>query len=277
MKDLAGRRIVISGANSGLGFVSARELARRGADVTLVCRSEGKGRIAQEQIQEATGAETRLELADFASLASVRALAGRLGAFDVLMNNAGMMQTSRLLSEDGHELMFAVNHLAPFLLTNLVLDKLEGKARVVNVASRAHQRGKLDLDDLQYERRRFDGMGVYATSKLCNMLFNLELARRLDEADRPITANCLHPGVIATSFGSDNKGLWRMVLGIVRPFMTSVDQGAETQIWLAASPDVEGVSGKYFVDCKPTAPTKQGSDPQLARALWDKSAALVGL
>jgi len=275
MKDLEGRRIVISGANSGLGFVSARELAGRGADVTLVCRSEAKARIAAEQIEEHNGAKTRIEAADFASLASVRALAERLGDVDVLMNNAGMMQTDRLLSEDGYELMFAVNHLAPFLLTNLVLDKV--KARIVNVASRAHKRGKLDLDDLQYERRRFDGMGVYSTSKLCNMLFNLELARRLDEAGSKVTANCLHPGVIHTGFGRENKGLWRIVLRLARPMMTSVDDGAQTQIWLAASPDVDGVSGKYFIDCKPTAPTAQGSDPQLAKALWDKSAELVGL
>ncbi|HJN72987.1 MAG TPA: SDR family oxidoreductase [Myxococcota bacterium] len=276
-QDLSGRRVVISGANSGLGFVTARELARMGASVTLVCRSQGKGEIAQGQIKEATGRDTSLELADFASLQSVRELAERLGAIDVLVNNAGMMQTRRMLSADGHELMFAVNHLAPFLLTHLLLPKLEGRARVVNVASRAHRRGKLDLDDLDFSKRRFDGMAVYSTSKLCNMLFNLELARRLEEEDSAITSNCLHPGVIATGFGRDNSGLWRLILGLVRPLMTSVDQGAETQIWLASSPDVQGVTGEYFVDCKITAPTKQARDPLLARALWDKSAELVGI
>lgn len=275
--DLRGTRIVVTGANSGLGFVTARELARMGADLTLVCRSKSKGEHAQEQIKEASGADTKLELSDFASLESVRELADRLGDIDVLVNNAGMMQTDRLLSEDGHELMFAVNHLAPFLLTNLVLPKLQGSARIVNVASRAHQRGKLDLHDLSYEKRRFDGLGVYSTSKLCNMLFNVELARRLDEAESPITANCLHPGVIATGFGRENSGLWRFVLALARPLMTGVDKGADTQIWLAASPEVADISGKYFVDRKVTAPTAQGSDPQLARALWDKSAELVGL
>jgi len=218
-------------------------------------------------------------VADFASLAAVRALAGRLrerGPIDVLVNNAGLMCTERRETVDGFEYTFAVNHLAPFLLTNELLDALRKpeRARVVHVASRAHSRVDLDLDDLQSEKS-FGGWRSYCRSKLCNVLFNAELARRLEGTG--VTSNALHPGVIASGFGRENRGLWKWAMVLGRFIMVTPEEGAKTQIHLATSGDVGDTTGGYFVDGKPASPSAQGSDPELARKLWDASEKLVGL
>lgn len=277
--DMSGKTCVVTGANSGIGFITARELARRNADVTLVCRNEQKGRAAQDEIRKAVDRDTRLELADFASLDAVQDLALRLRAqppIDVLVNNAGLMATERSETVDGFEYTFAVNHLAPFLLTNLLLDRLRerGEARIVNVASRAHSRVDLDLDDLQSEKS-FGGWNAYCRSKLCNVLFSAELARRIDGTG--VTSNALHPGVIASGFGRENRGLWKWAMMLARIAMVSPEEGAKTQIHLATSDEVRGTNGAYFVDAKPAATSAQGADPELARKLWEASEKLVEL
>ncbi len=272
---------MVTGANSGLGLVTARALAGLGADVVLVCRDAAKGEAAVAEVRRAGGrGSIELMLADFASLDQVRELATRFRAggrpLHVLVNNAGLMLTERRTTRDGFEYTFGVNHLAPFLLTNLLLETLRASrpARVVNVASRAGMRVTLDLDDLQGERR-WGGWHAYCVSKLCNALFNLELDRRLRGSG--VTANCLHPGVIATGFGRESTGLWRWMLRAARLTMASPDKGAQTQIYLASSAEVEGQSGQYFVDCRPAAPSRAASDAETARRLWEVSERMVGL
>jgi retinol dehydrogenase-12 len=278
--SMKGKLCVVTGANSGIGLVTVRELAERGAEVVLVCRDERKGRVALDEVRSAIpDARLDLALADFASLAEVRRLAARLaarGRLDVLVNNAGLMLSERRLTVDGFETTFAVNHLAPFLLTNLLLDVLRASApaRVVTVASRAHSRAQLDFADLNAERR-FDGWTTYCRSKLCNVLFNAELARRIEGSG--VTANALHPGVIATGFGRETTGMWRWMLRIARGFMATPEQGARTQVYLATAPEVEGVNGGYFVDCRRAAASTAGADAAAARRLWDASARMVGL
>jgi NAD(P)-dependent dehydrogenase (short-subunit alcohol dehydrogenase family) len=197
---------------------------------------------------------------------------------DVLVNNAGLMLDRRSTTQDGYETTFQVNHLGPFLLTNLFLDLLRASApaRVVNVASTAHRGGKLNFDDLQSERS-YAGMRVYATTKLCNILFTKELARRLQGTG--VTANALHPGTVRTGFGmdGDTKGLWRIGMLIVRPFILTPAGGARTSIYLASSPDVEGKSGGYYARSRPSKPTRAAQDDETARRLWEVSAQLVGL
>jgi NAD(P)-dependent dehydrogenase (short-subunit alcohol dehydrogenase family) len=277
--DLTGKLCVVTGANSGIGFVTARELVRMGGDVVLTCRRREQGEEAVRQVERDTRrAPLDLAVADFASLAEVRGLAERVRSLarpvDVLVNNAGLMLTERRLSADGFEMIFAVNHLAPFLLTHLLRDVLAPEARVVNVASRAHKRSTLDFDDLQSERS-FDGWRTYCRSKLCNVLFNAELARRLGSGG--VTANCLHPGMVATGFGRENDGLWRIALRLARPFMVSVEKGAATSIYLASSPDVRGVTGRYFANSRPAEPSRAASDQASAARLWEISERMVGI
>jgi NAD(P)-dependent dehydrogenase (short-subunit alcohol dehydrogenase family) len=275
---LDGKLCFVTGANSGIGLVTARELARSGADVLLHCRRADQGRLACEQIERETGRAPTLLVADFASLAEVRDLAARVAALgrplDVLVNNAGLMLTERHTTADGFETTFGVNHLATFLLTRLLLDRLVPDARIVTVASRAHKRSTLDFADLQSERS-YDGWRTYCRSKLCNILFNSELARRLGAGG--ITANCLHPGVIATGFGRETTGLWRFAFRLIRPFQKTPEQGAATTIYLASSPEVRGVTGRYFADCRPAEPSRAASDPSDATRLWEISERLVGL
>ncbi|HZR82372.1 MAG TPA: SDR family oxidoreductase [Candidatus Binatia bacterium] len=278
--DMRGKVCMVTGANSGLGLATVRELAHAGADVVLVCRDRAKADAAIESVRrEIPDARLELLLADFASLADVRRLADdfrRSGRpLDVLVNNAGLMLTERRTTADGFEYTFAVNHLAPFLLTSLLREPLaaaEG-GRVVNVASRAHTRASLDLDDLNAERG-FDGWRAYCRSKLCNVLFNRELARRL--GGTRVTANALHPGVIATGFGREATGFWKWLLRAGRFVMSPPEKGAATQVYLATSPAVAGVTGEYFVDCRPVATSRAGADPELARRLWESSERMVG-
>lgn len=275
---LDGKLCFVTGANSGIGLVTARELARQGADVLLGCRRPEQGRAASEEIARVTGRAPTVLVADFASLAEVRDLASRVAALgrpiDVLVNNAGLMLTERRTTADGFEMTFGVNHLATFLLTRLLLDRIAPDGRIVTVASRAHKRSTLDFDDLQSERG-YDGWRTYCRSKLCNVLFNLELARRLGPGG--ITANSLHPGVIATGFGRETTGFWRIGFRIIRPFQKTAEQGAATSIYLASSPEVRGMTGRYFADCRPVEPSRAGSDPAAAKRLWEITEGLLGL
>ncbi|MEI8308348.1 MAG: SDR family oxidoreductase [Chloroflexales bacterium] len=276
---MVGKVVMVTGANSGIGKVTALELARKGASVVMLCRSRSKGEVARDEIIAQSGnAQVELLLADFASLESVRRAADAfLKSHDrlhVLVNNAGLYMGERLLSQDGYEMTFAVNHLAPFLLTNLLLDTLRASApaRVVTVSSGAHWGGHLRFDDLN-ATRRFGGFRVYSTSKLANLLFSNELARRL--AGSGVTSNSLHPGAVATKFGSGTTGFFSFVFNLARPFFISPEQGAQTSIYLASAPEVEGVSGKYYVDKKPQSSSGESNNQEVQRRLWDVSAQMV--
>ena len=279
--DLTGKTALVTGANQGIGKVSALELARMGAAVTMVCRSEDKGRAAREEIvAQVKGAVVELIVGDVSSLASQREIAQRFLAghdrLDILLNNAGVLATSRRESADGFEHTFATNHLGYFYLTHLLrptLEKTPG-ARVVSVSSEAHRRGKIDFDDLQ-GRKRWSAIGAYAASKLANVLFTRELARQL--AGTGVTANCLHPGVIGSGFASTDGGFAALLARLARPFLATTEDGAKTQIYLCSSPDVAKVSGKYFDKCRERQPSRAAQDDAVARDLWTVSAELCGL
>jgi NAD(P)-dependent dehydrogenase (short-subunit alcohol dehydrogenase family) len=280
--EMAGKVCVVTGATSGIGEVTARELAKRGATVVLVCRSRDKGAATQNAIRSETGNQNvELVIADLASLADVRRgaaeILSRSDRLDVLVNNAGAMNTSRSTTADGIETTFGVNHLAPFLLTHLLLDRLKSSApsRIITVASAAHYRVGLDLDDLE-AKRSYSALKVYSQSKLCNVLFTYELAKRLEGTS--VTANCLHPGVITSGFGKNDGGIFAVLIGIAGIFMISPDKGARTSIYLATSKDVANVSGKYFdSDTKEKKSSRVSRDPELAQKLWKISEQMTGV
>jgi NAD(P)-dependent dehydrogenase (short-subunit alcohol dehydrogenase family) len=280
MQDMQGKTVIVTGANSGIGYVTARELAKMGARVMMVCRSQSKGEAARQRImQEAPDApQSELVLADFASLASVRRAATELlercPRIDVLVNNAGLFVSEPLTSADGYELTFAVNHLAPFLLTNLLLERIiaSAPARIVNVSSYAHVTGNVKIPQIASPQRGNIAQ-AYGDSKLCNILFTNELARRLQGTG--VTANSLHPGAVATNFAADARGAFAFFFRLARPFMLTPEQGAATSIYLASSPEVEGMSGLYFVRKKPAKTSARAQDEALARKLWEFSEQLV--
>lgn len=273
--DLRGRIVLITGANAGIGLATARALAARGATLLLVSRSRERGEGARRRIVEATGNEgVELLLADLASQRQVRELAAevlrRHEPLHVLINNAAIYTRRRERTEDGVEMQLAVNHLAPFLLTTLLLDRLteSAPARVVTVSSEAHRRVRMRWDDLQGERR-YGALRAYAQSKLANLLFTRELARRT--AGTRVTANALHPGVVATELLFGGWGPLRLL----RRWLKTPEQGAETSVYLASSPRVEGVSGYYFRDCRAIEPSRQAQDDAVARRLWEVSEELT--
>jgi NAD(P)-dependent dehydrogenase (short-subunit alcohol dehydrogenase family) len=280
MADLTGRRCVVTGATNGIGRATAEALAALGAAVVIHGRDPAAVERVRGEIAQATGNRAVAGVvADFGSLADVRRMAGELAAerIDVLVNNAGTMTNKRKTTADGFERQFGVNHLAPFLLTNLLLDTLarSAAARVVNVASEAHRRASIDFADLQSERTAYQGLRVYGVSKLANMLFTAELARRL--AGGPVTANSLHPGVVATNIAND-LGIGGVVFRMIgRLLPLSPSAGAATTVYLAASPEVSGVTGKYFDRCRERAPAPAATDMAAAARLWDASERLVGL
>ncbi len=271
---MTGKVVVVTGASSGIGAAAAVELAKRGATVVPVGRNPR--RLAQ--VAEQVGGEPLQ--ADFASLAAVRGLAGELlerhARIDVLVNNAGLVTSRRELTEDGYEKTFAVNHLAPFLLTNLLLDRLRASApaRVVTTSSGAHGGGRLDFDDLQSERS-WSMMRAYGTSKLANVLFTRGLAMRVDPAE--VTANCLHPGVITTRLGRGAGRLGGLVWTAGGVFMRSPKRGAATIVYLATSEEGGEVTGGYYENSRPAGTSGAAGDIELADRLWLESERLVGL
>jgi NAD(P)-dependent dehydrogenase (short-subunit alcohol dehydrogenase family) len=274
---MEGKVCVITGATSGIGKAAAAAVARLGATVVLVGRDRGRTEAAVAEIGSVSASPPRAEIADLASLEQVRGLAGRLAGLeriDVLINNAGLVLGERRTTPDGFEHMFAVNHLAPFLLTNLLLPKLTASARVVTVTSDAHSAARLDLSDPNLERG-WDSWRSYANSKLANILFTRELARRL--AGTGVTANCAHPGVVRTGFGRDARPLLKVGLTIARPFLASPGRGADTVVYLASSPDVADQTGGYYVKRQRREPSAAARDDTAARKLWQLSEKLTGL
>jgi NAD(P)-dependent dehydrogenase (short-subunit alcohol dehydrogenase family) len=274
---MAGRVVVVTGANAGIGKAAALALARMGARVGMVSRSRERGEAARaEVVRESGSAAVDLFLADLSAQAEVRRLAAeireRCGRLDVLVNNAAVYTRERTLSPDGIELQFAVNHLAPFLLTNLLLDLLErsAPARVVTVSSEAHRPVRLNWDDLQGERR-YLGLRAYGTAKLANLLFTRELARRM--AGTGVTANAVHPGVVGTELLFGGWGPLRLL----RRFMRTPEQGARVVVRLASARELEGVTGRYFRDEREIRPSAAALDDEAARRLWRLSAELTGL
>jgi len=279
-----GKRVLITGGTAGIGKATATELARRGADVVITARDAAKGRATAAEIVAATGSTVDVADLDLSDLASVRAFAERFLAeedrLDVLINNAGIIANKGLASADGYELTFAVNHLGPFLLTNLLTERLTASApaRIINVSSGAHSsatgRRAVALDDLATVGER-SSMKAYAASKLANILFTVELDRRL--ADRGVTARALHPGVVATSFGRASDGPWWMGLGmrVLRPLLTKPADGAATSVYLATADEAELARGLYWDDCEPATPEPDALDPDAAASLWALSERLT--
>ena len=282
MMTMEGKICLITGGTNGIGKATAQALANMGATVVIVGRNAQKTSQVVEEIRAASSNKNVDSiLADLSSQQEVRRLADAIQSkyphLHVLINNAGGTFTTRQLSMDGIEMTFALNHLAYFLLSNMLLDtmKASAPARIINVSSDAHSGGKIDFDNLQGERS-YTSFGPYGNSKLANILFTTELARRLEGTG--VTVNALHPGLVNTGFGKNNPGLLMKIMGAVIPLIArSPEKGAMTSIYLAASPEVQGITGKYFVDCKVTQPAPQAVDLMVARKLWDVSAEMVHL
>jgi retinol dehydrogenase 12 len=269
--------VVLTGATRGIGHAAAIEIARRGAELAIVGRDAARVDATAAEARAVGGDSTVHEhVADLARMDEVRRLAAELRdaypRIDVLVNNAGAMFTSRHVTPDGFEQTFALNHLAPFLLTNLLLDRLTAShARVVTTASDAHKGAVLDLDDLQSERGRFRPGRAYSRSKLCNVLFTRELQRR----NPAIAANCLHPGVIRTGFARNNGTLARIGATVAGPFLRSPRTGARPLVWLALDPAAGDLRGQYVEKGRPIAPSVQAQDDRLAKELWERSERLT--
>lgn len=266
---------VITGANSGIGYETTKELAAQGAFVVMVCRNEGKAEAARQQIiSEIPDAGLSIVLCDFASMDDIRRAAAEIAEqyekIDILINNHGFIAKEFDTTLDGLEQTFGVNHIGYFLFTNLLLPQVKaaGKARIINVASTAHRRGEFDPKNIQL-KTGYDNWKAYGNSKLFNILFTVELADRLKNTD--VTVNCLHPGVIASNFGQSSTWLVKVFYKLAGPLMKDNRQGAETTIYLATSPEVEDVSGAYFSNKKVATPSRIARDSEAAKKLWEIS------
>lgn len=282
--DVRGRTMLVTGANSGIGLETCVALARGGARVLATSRDPDRGRAAVAEIRDRAHSDAvELVALDLGSLDAVRACAAdvlaRTERLDALVNNAGAVVGTRRETADGFEMSLGVNHLGPFLLTHLLAPALLAApaARVVTVASLAHRRADLDLDDLMWERRPYQSMAAYGASKLANILFAGELARRLGPAG--VTSTSLHPGTVRSGFARDGDGHWLLRVGVrvAAPLFVDAQRGASTSVHAAASPAMEGVTGVYLSRRRVATPSSAARDDALARALWDRSAALVGI
>jgi retinol dehydrogenase-12 len=278
---MQGKVCIVTGANSGIGLVSARELAKLGARVVLGCRNEARGLEARDAIRRETGnQDVELILVDVGSIASLRAFSeqfhARYDRLDVLMNNAGLSLPTLQHSADGLEMMFAINHVGYHGMACLHADLLRKTpgARVVNVSSEGHRGGTIQFDNLQCERS-FNAVRQYCNTKLANVLFTRELARRFENDG--ITANCLHPGVIRSGFAQDEPGWFGTLVKLTSPFMLSTESGAKTQLYLATSPEVADITGEYFLRRKVCRTTSAGRDMNVAAKLWNYTVERTGI
>jgi len=290
---MKGKVVVITGATSGIGQVAAEKLATTGARIVQIARDRGRGEAALRRLSECAPDVTHsIHYANLSRLSEMKRVAREIAAaephIDVLINNAGAMFGSRQVTEDGLELTFALNHMAYFVVTHGLRERLvaSAHARVVSTSSDAHHGATLDFDDLQSVRAyrggllellRYGGPGfkVYSRSKLANILFTRELARRL--AGTGVTANCFHPGFVATRFGDQSGGLTSFGIRIAKRFALTPEQGAETMVYLASSPEVAGMTGRYFSKCRPLDPTREAQDDAAAHRLWIETVKLAGI
>jgi NAD(P)-dependent dehydrogenase (short-subunit alcohol dehydrogenase family) len=277
--SLQGKTILVTGATNGIGLVTARELAKMGAQVTIIGRKAEKTAVLARQIEAAAGASVESIVGDLSVMEGVKQVAKTFrekhSQLHVLVNNAGGMFTKRVLTADGFEYTFALNHINYFLMTELLLDMLKASApsRIINVSSNAHERAKIDFDNLQGQKR-YIGLEAYGQSKLANLLFTYELARQLEGSG--VTANAVHPGFVQTGFARNNGPIYNVGTWIAgKIFGINVERGAQTSIYLASSPEVEGISGKYFVDCKAVDSKPQSYDRAAAERLWEVSLELT--
>jgi NAD(P)-dependent dehydrogenase (short-subunit alcohol dehydrogenase family) len=277
---MQGKTVVITGATSGIGEVAAIRLSEKGARIVMVARDKSR---ADATLKKLKGSGHTAHFADLSRLSEMKRVAGEIAAaeprIDVLINNAGAVFVKRLTSVDGLEMTFATNHMAYFVMTNILLDRLKATpgARIVSTASNAHKSARLDFDDLQFAKRKYAVFTVYGTSKLMNILFVRELAQRL--AGTGVTANSFHPGVVSSRFGSNNAMgvVPRLLRSAIMLSGVSPEEGAKTMIYLASSPDVADVSGEYFYKCKIATPTKEAQDDASARRLWEESVKISGV
>jgi NAD(P)-dependent dehydrogenase (short-subunit alcohol dehydrogenase family) len=275
---MRGKTVVITGATSGIGEVAAIALAKEGARIVFTARDKERAQATLEKLRRVNPASGHVvHLTDLSLLSEMRRTAQEIKeepVIDVLVNNAGALFNSRIETEDGLEKTFALNHMSYFVLTKLLLPRLKAGARIINTASDAHYRAKLDFNDLQ-SKKGYSGFAVYSKSKLCNILFTRELARRI--AGTGITANSLHPGFVATRFGDQSGGVLSALVRVAKPIgAISPEEGAKTIIYLASSPEVARSSGEYFTKCAPAAPSAEARNDQDARKLWDISAEIAG-
>ena len=282
METMKGKICLVTGANAGIGKTTALGLAKIGAAVVMVSRNQERGEAARAEIMaESENDAVDLMIADLSSQQSIRQLAEdfktRYERLDVLVNNAGGIFGSPSLTVDGLEYTFALNHLSYFLLTNLLLERIKesSPARIVNVSSQAQADATINFDDLQSEQN-YNARRVYGQSKLANILFTYELARRLDGVD--VTTNALHPGVVRTNFGRESTSrAFALMMRLLGPFLASPEKGASTSIYLATAPEVEGVTGKYFIDKQEQKSNAESYDTAVAQRLWQVSEELTGL
>lgn len=286
-KHLVGKVVIVTGGNAGIGFETSKDLADRGARVIIACRNEGRGNKARDQIIAATGnQDVHYRSLDLASLTSVRKFADDFNntenRLDILINNAGVAEGDNVKTEDGLQLGMQINHFGPFLLTNLLLPKLKASApsRIINVSSIAYRAGVVDFQNLNLEKETdetFSFMKLYSNTKLCNVYMTVELERQLKGTG--VTVNCLHPGAVDTNILNGLEKPW--VKYLYKPVFRFVSktswEGAQTSIYLAVSPEVNDVSGRYFSDCSEQKLTKVARDPEIARKLWEVSERLVKL
>jgi NAD(P)-dependent dehydrogenase (short-subunit alcohol dehydrogenase family) len=278
---MRGKTVVITGATSGIGQVAAEQLAAMGARLVLVARDKTRGEAALARLRNLKpGVDHTIHYADLSRLAEMKRVAAEIAAaeprIDVLINNAGALFATRHVTEDGLELTFALNHMSYFVLTQGLRERLlaSAPARVVNTSSDAHKGKQIDFNDLQ-SANNYKGFKVYGRSKLCNILYTSELARRL--AGTGVTANCLHPGFVATRFGDESGGMLSFGVRVAKYFAISQEKGAATIVYLASSDEVANASGGYYYKCKKATPTKEARDDDAAKRLWQESERLAGI
>ena len=277
MKDLLGKTAIVTGANSRMGFATARALLNKGATVIMLCRDEKRGLEAYQKLTKDENGRTHLilcDLGDFESIKSFsRQVKGRFERIDILVNNAGFISLDRQETKEGLEKQFGINYVGHFLLTIELLNMMGKGSRIVNVSSGAHKTGKIHFDDINLNKR-FNVVKAYSQSKLANVLFTRELARRV--ADRGITVNCCHPGAVATNIGIDrNTGFGKTITGMLKPFFQTPEEGARTAIFLATDESVKNISGEYFYKCRIAKSSKQSKNMKLAKKLYGFTVRLI--